>query len=48
MPWDKKPVTSAASAVYATIGAVVCYKLKCNDDTDQWEFKHWWCKGYSV
>jgi hypothetical protein len=33
MPWDKKPVQS--NTVYATVGAVACYKFKfVQEDND--------------
>lgn len=50
MPWDKKPSTS--NQVYATVGAVACYKVKLtqveDDDDHEWEFTSWWVKGYGV
>ena len=46
MPWDTKPATPQ---VYATVGAVACYRFKMNEDEDsEWEFKHFWSKGYAV
>lgn len=50
MPWDKKPATS--NQVYATVGAVACYKVKLtqveDEDDNEWEFTKWWIKGYAV
>ena len=46
MPWDKKPTSSAAQNVFATVGAVACYKFQIVNN--EWEFKQWWCKGYAV
>jgi len=54
MPWDKKPTTnSGQSQVYATVGALVCYKVKlslsqndgCGDNSD-WEFSQFWVKTF--
>jgi hypothetical protein len=56
MPWDKKPTTnSGQSQVYATVGALVCYKVKlsllqndgCGDNSD-WEFSQFWVKTFGV
>jgi hypothetical protein len=50
MPWDKKPVQS--NTVYATVGAVACYKFKFvqedNDFDTDFEFQKCWIKGYGV
>lgn len=45
MPWDTKPEKS--NTVYATVGAVACYKVKVSDEED-WEFTPCWVKGYAV
>lgn len=49
MPWDKK-ASSTSSQVYATVGAVTCYKVKPSDSESEegWQFKQWWTKGYAV
>lgn len=46
MPWDSKQ--KAAAKATATIGAVVCYKLKsASEDSDEkWEAEKVWQKGY--
>lgn len=46
LPWDKKP--AASTAVYATVGAVACYKVKFQKDEDEWQFTQFWVKGYAV
>lgn len=41
--------------MYATVGAVACYKMKRikdvnedGEDNSSWEFTQWWVKGYPV
>lgn len=54
MPWDKKP--DQPKTVYATVGAVACYRIKfikdVNDEDGEenttWEYTLLWVKGYPV
>jgi hypothetical protein len=47
MPWDKKPTSK--DQVYATVGALVCYKVKKSQgDDDEWDFTQFWVKTYGV
>lgn len=48
MPWEKK--TDVQKSVYATVGAVACYRVKRTQDqddgSDTWSFTKLWIKGY--
>lgn len=54
MPWDKK--SDQAKTVYATVGAVACYRVKLikdvnaedGEDNTSWEYTLLWVKGYPV
>lgn len=46
MPWEKK---SDKSDTYATVGAVVIYKVRImKDEGDAWQFQRLWMKGYPL
>ena len=54
MPWDRK--SDQPKTVYATVGAVACYKIKFikdvngedGEDNSSWEYSLLWVKGYPV
>ena len=54
MPWEKKKEKSATSddAVYSTVGAVACYKMKvtktADGKVDSFTFTHLWSKPFSL
>jgi hypothetical protein len=50
MPWEKK---SEKSDTYATVGAVVIYKVRISQvlsaaDVGSWSFQRLWMKGYPL